>query len=153
RLFVQCDNENKSFLVALDKLSGKELWRVNRVAKSSWSTPFLWKNAKRTELVVCGGGKGAAADPPSGHLVWGLGGKEGQFKAHPVADDEMLYVGVGGFPGPGPLFAVRAGASGDVTLKEGQTSNDSVAWRRNGAGPAMASPLLYGGLLYVLGQS
>src|SRR5262249_50217713 len=154
RLFLQCDNETKSFLVAFDKKTGNELWRVSRNAKSSWSTPFVWHNAKRTELVVCGGNKVSAHDPATGKLLWELGGLEGQFSATPVADDNMLYVGVGaaGFSGSRPLFAVRAGASGDITLKDGQSSSEGVAWRRNGAGPSMASPLLYGGLLYILEQ-
>src|SRR5262249_11143412 len=93
RLFLQCDNETKSFLVAFDKKTGNELWRVSRNAKSSWSTPFVWHNAKRTELVVCGGNKVSAHDPATGKLLWELGGLEGQFSAAPVADDNMLYVG------------------------------------------------------------
>src|SRR5205823_9088446 len=62
----------------------------------------------------------------------------------------------GGFGGPGgmgggarPLFAVKAGASGDVTPKGGSAS-ESIAWHQTQAGPSTASPLLYDGRLYVL---
>src|SRR5205807_5677031 len=54
RLFIQCDNEKQSFLVALDAKTGKELWRVNRPEHTSWSTPFVWKNRARAEVVCIG---------------------------------------------------------------------------------------------------
>ncbi|HEV3262804.1 MAG TPA: PQQ-binding-like beta-propeller repeat protein, partial [Gemmataceae bacterium] len=148
RLFVQCDNEKKSFLVALNKKTGKELWRMDRRAGSSWSTPFVWHNKKRTELVLCGGAGLQSYDPATGKPLWKFE-VEGQFQASPVADDEMLYAGNGRMFGPHPLFAIRAGASEDLTLKEGATSSADVAWYRTQAGPAIASPLLYQGYLYV----
>jgi outer membrane protein assembly factor BamB len=170
RLYIQCDNEEKSFLVALDKKTGKELWRVNRTERSSWSTPFVWRNKKRTE-VVCAGLRVRSYDPASGKQLWELsmdgpanmaerpGGRPGRgmgggnrCDATPVASDELLYVGCSGSFTPGPLFAVKAGASGDISLKDDQTSNEGVAWRNKTAGPSMASPVLYNGHLYVLEQ-
>jgi outer membrane protein assembly factor BamB len=90
----------------------------------------------------------------------------GQAQASMVAGDELLYVGTGGGPGFGggfggaraggggsrPLFAVKAGASGDITLRAGARSNSGVAWYLPMAGPSMASPLLYEGYLYILEQ-
>jgi outer membrane protein assembly factor BamB len=160
RLFIQCDNEEKSFLIALDKKTGKELWRVDRTEKSGWSTPFVWKNQKRTEVVALGR-KVRSYDPATGKVLWelgdvtGSGGRRGGFggnttNATPVADAERIYFGSGGSFGSGPLFAVKAGASGDITLKDGATSNDGVAWSRTRSGPNIASPLLYEGQLYVL---
>jgi hypothetical protein len=58
--------------------------------------------------------------------------------------------GPGGAAGARPLFAVKAGASGDITLKGSAKSNDGVAWSLPSAGPATPSPLLYEGCLYVL---
>jgi outer membrane protein assembly factor BamB len=179
RLFIQCDNDEKSFLVALDTKTGNELWRAERPESTSWSTPLVWKNKFRTEVVCLGSGRVRSYDPATGKQLWQLGGLNGQAQASMAADDELLYVGTGGGPefgafggegGPGggeggfgggrggrggsgrPLFAVKAGASGDITLKEGATSNEGVAWRLPTAGPAMASPLLYEGLLYILEQ-
>jgi outer membrane protein assembly factor BamB len=153
RLFVQCDNEKQSFLLAVDKKTGKELWRVDRAEKTSWSTPFIWRNKERTELVACGGNSVRSYDPASGKQLWELGGFRGQFQASPVADAEMLYVGCGNPFGPRPLFAIRAGASGDLTLKSGETSNAGVAWSKTQGGPAISSPLLYQGYLYILEQN
>lgn len=192
RLFIQCDNEEKSFLVALDTKTGKELWRTPRTDRTSYSTPLVWKNKQRTEVVCIGSSAIRSYDPATGKQLWELGGLSGQSKASPVASAEMLYVGNGGgpggmggprggrpggggppggdgppggggppgFPGGGrggpmgggarPLFAVKAGASGDITLKDGAKSNDGVAWSLSQGGPPTASPLLLDGHLYVL---
>jgi outer membrane protein assembly factor BamB len=176
RLFVQCDNEEKSFLVALDKLTGKELWRVSRPERTGWSTPLVWKNSQRTEIVCLGSPKARSYDPANGKQLWELGGMVGQPKASPVADGDLLYLGTGGMPGfggfgggppgggfgpkPGgggsagdkPLLAVKAGATGDITPKAGATSSPGIAWRLPQAGPGTASPLVYQGHLYILDE-
>lgn len=153
RLFVQCDNEEKSFLAAFDAKNGAELWRVPRDERSTWCTPCLWRNKQRTELVTAGSRKVRSYDPATGKLLWELGGVSDQSKASPVGDEDMLYVGTGGPRGGGPLFAVRAGATGDITLKGGESSNTSVAWSIQRAGPSMATPLAYGGYVYILEQN
>jgi outer membrane protein assembly factor BamB len=173
RLFIQCDNDEKSFLVALDAKTGKELWRAARPERTGWSTPLVWKNKLRTEVVCLASPRVRSYDPATGKQLWELGGLNGQAKASPVASPELLYVGVGsrgGFGGGGeepgdappgrggrmggsggrPLFAIKAGASGDITLKDGAKSNEGVAWYAPQGGPATASPLLVDGLLYVL---
>jgi len=166
RLFIQCDNEQKSFLAALDARTGKELWRTPRPERTSWSTPFIWKNKSRTELVCLGSPKARSYEPATGKQLWELGGLVGQPHASMVASDEVLYLGTGGAPrfgggfggagganaGVKPLFAVKAGAAGDITLKDGATSSDHVAWSQSQAGPGMASPILYKDHLYILDQ-
>src|SRR5260370_5227234 len=111
RVFVQCDNEKQSFLVALDKKTGKELWRANRTERTSWSTPLIWKNKERTEVVCLGSGRVRSYDPATGKQLWELGGVNGQGQASPVAGDDLLYVGTGGWPGfgGGPDFGGGCG--------------------------------------------
>src|SRR5205807_1141188 len=146
-VFVQCDNEEKSFLVAFDKKTGDELWRVNRDEKSSWGTPFIWKNKDRTELVCSGTKKIRSYDPATGKPLWELGGMSGYAAAMPVANEEMIFIGSGGPMSNSPLFAVKAGASGDISIKSGE-ANASVAWHKTGAGSSIASPLLLSDYLY-----
>src|SRR5579884_525534 len=159
RVFVQCDNEAKSFLAAFDKKTGKELWRVSRDEKSTWGTPLLWRNKQRAELVTTGSKRVRSYDPANGQLLWELGrigaaiGGMSTASATSVADEELLYASPGDEFGTAPLFAVRAGASGDLTLPRGATESAGVAWSRKRGGPAMASPLLYGGYLYVVYQA
>jgi hypothetical protein len=166
RLIVQCDNEEKSFIAALDKKTGAELWKVDRPDKSGWSTPFVWKTKDRTDIVAVGGKKIRGYAPETGAVVWELDIGGGQCAASPSADAERLYVGVGvggggGFGGPkgggapsraGTLFAVKAGAKGDITPKSGETSSEGLAWSAARAWPGAASPLIYEGYVYVLEQ-
>ncbi len=149
-LYLQIDNEDNSFLVALDAESGDEKWRVQRDEKSNWSTPIIWKNKVRTELVT--GGKIARSyDLSTGALLWELNMGGGRDIASPVADNEMIYLGnEKRSDGGGFLFAVKAGAEGDITPDEGASTSSGVAWSLPGSGMEMASPLLYEGLLYIV---
>jgi outer membrane protein assembly factor BamB len=153
RLFVQCDNEQKSFLVALDKMSGKELWRKERSDKSSWSTPYVWKAKGGAQLVCLSSKRAIAYEPATGEVIWELNSLNGGTNASPVADENMIYVGNGGPFGSSPLIAIKAGANGDITLKDGEKSSAFVAWSRTQSGPSMSSPLLYQGYLYVFDQN
>lgn len=150
-LFIQCDNEQDSFLVALNKLTGDEVWRDMRDQKSSWCSPYVWKNEKRTELVTAGTTGARAYDPATGKVLWALTGMNGRCSATPVGDKERCYFGCGGgMGGSGPLVAIRAGAEGTFSVKEAKP--DQVAWSVSKGGPPMASPLLYQGRLYILEQ-
>ena len=152
---IQCDNEKSSFLVGLDKKTGDELWRLVRDEKSNWSTPYLWKNKLRTELVVAGGKKMRSYDPVTHEILWEMAGS-GRTSVSPVGDDELLYVdSVDGFQGsPGRFAAIRAGANGDISLTDAKaTSSEFVAWSIMFTSYRNSSPLLYGGGLYMLEQS
>ena len=150
KLFVQCDNEENSFLLALDGKTGKEIWKIDRPDRTSWSSPFVWKNKYRTELVVLGSKSVKGYDPATGKVLWELKSQSEGYKASPTADEERVYFGNSGRMSPGVLFAVKANAKGDITPKEGETSSAGVAWMVEKTGPNMASPLVYRGHLYVL---
>ncbi|HEY2249469.1 MAG TPA: PQQ-binding-like beta-propeller repeat protein, partial [Planctomycetaceae bacterium] len=153
-VFVQCDNEQSSFLVALDKRTGDELWKVARDEQTNWSTPYLWKNNKRTELVTAGGKKTRSYAPATGKLLWEMQGS-GRTALSPVGNDELLYVdSVVRFMGsPGQFVAIRAGASGDISLKPKETASPAVAWSVTLNAYRNASPLLYADCLYTLEQN
>jgi outer membrane protein assembly factor BamB len=158
RLFLQIDNEEKSFLVALDGKTGDELWRAARDERTNYSSPVVWKNKVRTELVTAGGNRVRSYDPVTGKVLWELAVGGGRCPASPVGDDERLYVGGGGGGRGGPgggggLFAVRAGASGDLTLTRSETSNKGIDWSAARASVEGPSPLVYQGCLYVLSQN
>ncbi len=158
-LFVQVDNEEKSFLVALNKKDGKEAWRVDRDERSNWGSLFLWKNKKQTE-VIASGKKIISYEPTSGKILWELDMKGGRASATPVGDEDHLFVsnekrrrrggGNRGGGGGGGLFAVKAGASGNITLKEGETKSDAISWVQPDAAFKAASPIVYQGQIYIL---
>ena len=150
RLYIVNDNDEQSFLVALDKETGDQIWRVDRDEKSNWATPYVWKNKQRTELVTCGTGK-VRSYSLDGKLLWELGGMSVIVIPTPFAAHGLLYI-TSGYVGDKkrPLFAIRPGAQGDITLKDGQTSNEYILWCQKQGGPYNPSPIIYGDYLYVL---
>ena len=157
RLFIQCDNEKNSFLIALDKKTGDERWKATRSERSTWSTPLVWRTKQRTEIVTAGS-KARSYDPATGKVFWELTLTGGPPQATPVAADDLLIVGTGARRGTsggrgGNLYAVKAGGSGDITPHSGQSTSPFVAWWHARGGPQSASPLVYQGLVYVLSQT
>ncbi len=150
RLIIVNDNEKASYILCLDKKDGKQLWKVDRDEKTTWATPFIWKNEKRTEIVAAGAKKIRAYDL-DGKLLWELGGMSNLTIPTPFAKHGLLYVGSGYILGKNrPIFAIKPGASGDITLKEGETKNEFIVWCQKDAGPYNPSFLVYGDYLYVL---
>ncbi len=150
RLYLVNDNEEKSYLLALNKRTGKEVWRKDRDEKSNWSTPFVWDNEKRTEIITPGTGKVRAYDL-DGKLLWWFKGMSGITIATPYADNGLLYISSGFVASKQrPLYAIRPGASGDISLAKDETRNSAIAWSYPAAGPYNPTTLVYQGRLYVL---
>jgi len=154
RLFVQCFNQERSFLAAFDTASGKELWRVEReTPATSWSSPLVWRNAKRTEIVVSGGRLITSHDPATGAELWRLSGVEGPGLCSFAADAERVYFGQKSPMASPPLYALAAGAGGDLSATEESQGVKGQAWSQNGASPGMPSPVAASGLLYVASEN
>ncbi|UCF16639.1 MAG: PQQ-binding-like beta-propeller repeat protein [Phycisphaerales bacterium] len=149
-IFLVNDNEEQSFAMALGKITGTQMWRIDRDEKSNWATPYIWENAKRTELVTSGTDKVRSYDL-NGDLLWELGGMSNIVIPTPFAKHGLLYV-TSGYVGDRkrPIFAIRPGANGDITLEEGQSSNAFIAWSHKQGGPYNPTPIVYGDYLYVL---
>ncbi|MBY0457030.1 MAG: PQQ-like beta-propeller repeat protein [Gemmataceae bacterium] len=152
KLFVQSFNEDSAFLLCFEAKTGKELWKAARAKGSAWSTPLVWKNSVRTEVVTAGNKSVISFDPASGKELWTMGGIDTSFSSSPVADGDVVYFGASSPGSKGNLAAVKAGAKGDITLKEGEKSNDFVLWYKTGTAPGMASMLAVGGRLYIQGS-
>ena len=126
RVFVVHDNDGKSFAAAIDAKTGKQLWKVERDLPaggmtSGWSSPFVWKHDQRTEVVVIGRQHAIAYAPDSGKELWRMRGLTGQSTPSPVAADGLLYLATGSQGESNrPVFAVRPGASGDISLAKGR---------------------------------
>ena len=151
RIFLQCDNQEKSFVLAINGEDGKDLWRANRTGRTCWSSPLVWRNRLRTELVVCGSGDVVGYEPDSGKPLWRLSGVGGSFSASPAADLNRIYFGNSGPGRSGPLVALNAGASGELTLGSPKSSS-GIAWVQQNSGPGLASPVSDGKIVYVAGR-
>ncbi len=147
RIYIVNDNEKESFMVALDKTTGKEIWRVARPEKSNWSTPYVWENEDRTEIVTIGSGKVRSYDL-DGKVLWELTGTSGLVSLMPVAKHGLLYLGAGYHYGP--LYAIRPGASGDISLNSSETSNQWIAWSQPRGSSIHPCYLISDDRLYVL---
>jgi outer membrane protein assembly factor BamB len=149
-LLVLNDNQERSFLVALDKRTGKDVWRVERDEKSNWTSPFVWQNELRAEIVTSGSGKVRSYDL-KGKLLWELRGMSGVTVPTPLAADGLLYIASGcNHSAQRPVYAIRPGATGDISLQNGVTANAYVAWSQRRAAPYVTSPLVHDGMLYIL---
>ena len=150
RLYILNDNEESSYLLALDAATGDEIWRVEREEQSNWSTPFIWKNEQRTEIVTAGTKRVRSYDL-QGKLLWELEGMSVITIGTPFATGGLLYISSGYVLDPRrPVYAIRPGASGNITLTAGKTSNDSIAWCQRSAAPYNPSVLVYRDRLFVL---
>ena len=156
-LFLQCDNEAESFLVAYEANTGKERWRVERPEPSSYGSPVAWQNSLRTEIVTSGL-KARGYDPGNGALLWELDLRGGRNSCTPSPSGDQIYLGNESrnkgdiYDGGGFLFAVKAGASGDISIASEATSGGHVAWVAGNSGISMASPIAAGGNVYVFNR-
>lgn len=142
-LIVNWDHEEQSFLVAFDKATGKQKWRVERDEVTSWATPIVVEHEGTSQLIVCGTDRVRSYDLETGKVLWQCGGLSANIVASPVAADGMVYAGSS--YEIRALIAIRLeGAQGDIT------GTDQVLWTRATMTPYVPSPLLYNDALYFL---
>lgn len=154
-VYVLNDNQEASWFAAVNKTTGQEQWRLERpnehpVIRSGFSTPFVWTNSLRSELVTFQTNT-LVSYTTAGEELWRLGGQSAVAAPTPTADGDVLFIGSGS-PSESvrPVFAVRAGASGNITLGEGEDRSEFVVWSRPLGGSYIPSQVVHDGLLYVL---
>jgi len=150
RLFIVNDNDEKSFMVALDKKTGEQVWRVEREVGTNWATPYIWEHKLRTEIITPGTKKVRSYDL-NGKTLWEFSGMSSIAIPVPFSKFDLLYI-TSGYVGDNhrPVYAIKPGAAGDISLKEGEQSNQFIAWYQPQAGPYNPSPLVYGDHYYTL---
>ena len=162
RLFVVNDNTTRSFMVAFDKRTGEKIWEIEREERGNWSTPVVWENRVRTEIVTAGTGKVRSYDL-DGNLLWELTGMSSLTIPSPVVEHGLVYIS-SGYPGGSlrPVYAIHPGASGDISIwsyeeRNWETrfpgnrgSSEYVAWSYPLLGTYNTSPLVYDGNYYTL---
>jgi outer membrane protein assembly factor BamB len=152
RVILQCDLSKDSFIAAYSLADGSQVWSTPRDEIPSWSTPTIWKNAKRTEIVTNASQYARGYDPETGQELWRLDKKSEITVPTPVVNRDLAFVMSGNRPIQ-PVYAIRAGATGDISLKPGESKNEHVAWGKLRGGPYMPSPILYGDYLYTCGNA
>ena len=120
-LVVVLDHEGESFLVALDKATGKELWRTPRQGNTNWSGPFVTTHNGRKQVIVSASREACGYDLETGKRIWKARGLGQNTIPAPVAADGMVFV-MSGYRNPN-LMAIRLGREGDLT------GTDAIVWQ------------------------
>ena len=151
-VIVQCDTQADSFLLALNAETGETVWKTDRQELPSWGTPTIVNTPAGPELVTNASNFVRGYDPKTGRELWQLGGSSKITAPTPIFAGGLHIIASGRAP-ERPVFAVKPGARGDLTLSKGDTANTYVAWSKTGRGSYMPTPLAYRGLLYVLANN
>lgn len=128
------------FIVALDKATGRELWRKARTPQPGWGTPIAVQVGDRVEIIVSSSRRIEAFDPDTGTLLWFATGNTMEVIPTPAVGHGLVFCSSGR---AGPTFAVRPGGSGDVTASH-------VVWSTPKGSPFVPSPLVLGDYLYTV---
>jgi outer membrane protein assembly factor BamB len=144
-VILQCDQEDGgpvSFIAAVDKRTGKEVWRTERTHRKTWATPLLVRTERRAELIASGAETIISYDPATGKELWRSEGVKGHAIPSPVAGHGMVIVSAG-FPAK-RAFAIKLGGSGDLT------GTPNVVWNYDKGTAYVPSPILYGDYIYLM---
>jgi len=144
-LLVLDQHEGESFIIALDKSTGRELWRTPRDGATNWTGPVVITHAGRKQVIVSASKKVSSYDLETGKVIWEAAGLGQNTIPAPVALDGIAIV-MSGFRNPN-LMAIRLGREGDLT------GSDAIIWQNQRGNSYSASPVLHDGKLYVLTDS
>jgi hypothetical protein len=151
-VIVLCDRQKDSFIAAFDLKDGKELWRTARAEVSTWGTPTVVAGKDRSEVVTNGSKAIRGYDADTGKELWTLGPNSEIACTTPVAGQGLIFV-TAGYPPVQPIYAIRIGSTGNLTLAPGKDSSDAIAWSKPRGGVYLPSPIVYGDQLYTLGNN
>jgi len=151
-VIVQVDHQGDDFIVGCDIHTGKTVWKTERDELPSWGTPTIYQGESRIELITNSSNFIYGYNPETGEELWRLGGSSKITTPTPIYYNDIIIVCSGRRP-EAPIFAIKAGANGVISLQESQTSNDYIVWSKTRRGPYMPTPLIYRGYLYTLNNN
>jgi len=146
-VIIQCDVLENSFLAAYDVKTGKELWKSSRDEYPGWCTPNIYTNEGKTYVAVNGFKHRGGYEFETGKEVWRMSGGGDIQIPTPITGNNLIYFN-SAHGKSSPIMAVKTSASGDITLKENETTNQGVVWSQPRGGSYMHTMLLYRNLLY-----
>ncbi len=144
---IQCDVAENSFVAAYDLSTGVELWKQSRDEYPGWCTPNIYSDGQKAIVVVNGFKHRGGYDFKTGEEIWKMSGGGDIPIPTPIVGKNLVYFN-SAHGKVSPVLAIQKNATGDLTLKEGETSNDFVKWAKLRGGAYMETMLLYGDYLY-----
>lgn len=146
-VIIQADVQKDSYIAAYNLKNGKLAWKTPRDEISSWGTPTVYEGKARAELITNGSKAIRGYDPATGKELWRLTPNSEVTTPTPIVAHDLIFV-TSGYRPIQPIYAIKLGATGDITLKDGKDSNEFIAWSKTRGGPYMPTPVVYGDLLY-----
>jgi outer membrane protein assembly factor BamB len=146
-VIVQCDIQQDSFIAAFDVRTGEPVWRTERDEIPSWGTPTVYENDEHAVLITNATRFARGYNPYTGEELWRISGNSEITVPTPFVAHDLIFVASGYRPVQ-PIWAIRPGSRGDLSLTDGETSSDAIAWSDSKAGPYMPTPIVYGDYLY-----
>jgi len=146
-VIVQCDIQKGSFVAAFRARDGQPAWRTERDEIPSWPTPTVAEVDGKVELVTQATKFIRGYDPRTGQELWRLGPNSEVTTPTPIVAHGLVYV-TNGYARIQPIYAIRLGGKGDLTLPEGKDSSEFLAWSKKRGGPYTPTPVVYGDHLY-----
>ena len=150
---VQCDQQKRSFLAAFDVESGKQIWRSERDAIPSWSSPGIYEGKSGPELITNGSEYIRGYDPLTGKELWKLKGTSMISVPTPFAAHDLIFVFSGYWRWIQPMYAIKPGGRGDISPPKDAASSERIAWTAAKGASYLNTPLVYGEYLYVMGNT
>jgi outer membrane protein assembly factor BamB len=148
-VIVQCDIQQDSFVAAFNLADGARVWTAKRDEIPSWATPTVYEGATGAELVTHATKFIRGYDPLTGKELWRLSGNSEIAVPTPIIGPGVIIV-TNGYRGIQPIYAIKPGAKGDISLAAGATANGSIAWSTQRGGPYLPTPVIYGDYLYIV---
>jgi outer membrane protein assembly factor BamB len=147
-VIVQCDQQLDSFIAAYDIRNGHLVWKAPRNKVSSWGTPTVYEGKVRAEVIANAANYIRGYDPLTGDDLWRLAPNSETTAPTPIAAHDLIFVKAGYRP-IRPIFTIRPGATGDISLDGDACSNEHIAWSRERVGPYITTPIVYGNWLCI----
>ena len=149
-VIVQADIQKDSFIAAYDLKTGRQVWKTMRAGElPGWSTPTIYEGKTRAELITSGAKAIRAYDPMTGKELWKLGPMSEITTPTPFVAHDLIFV-TSGYAPIQPIYAIKPGATGDISLKENQETNEFIVWSKKPGGPYMPTHVAYGDQLYTV---
>ncbi|MCP4418782.1 MAG: PQQ-binding-like beta-propeller repeat protein, partial [Chloroflexi bacterium] len=148
RIITQCDVNDQSFIAAFNAKTGKEIWRTNREEEAGFSTPTIVSVNGKDQIVVNGWHRRGGYDFETGEEIWFMDGGGDIPVPTPIIAHGMSFYSSSHGP-VRPLYAIKLEAKGDISLKNGEVTNDYIAWSKPRRGAYLPTPIIVGDYLYV----
>ncbi|MBB23590.1 MAG: hypothetical protein CMN04_12020 [Roseibacillus sp.] len=143
RLLLLIDHDGPSYLLCVDRKTGKTVWKAERESRVSWTTPLYLDRGEEAQVVISSNGALEGYDLKDGKRIWWLENIKRNTVASPSSDGNIVVIGSSS---PRQCLAVKLGGEGDI-------AKTHIAWRAESATSSFSSPLLHRGVAYFINRA